>query len=336
MSTSRGHSAAGALISVVIALSVLATASWMLLNRSYIVDQLAVWQYQPDAAIEQLVLESGMGDKGKFYFYASHPILHESQDAFNAACPRQEKASAILGCYASGQIHVYDVPDERLAAVPAVTAAHEMLHAAWDRLPESEREYIGELLQVEYSKLQSSADSDLESRMAYYERTSPSDINNELHAIIATETSDIAEELEAHYDQYFEDRQQVVEMYSSYNDQFADLSRSAETLKQELERTSVEIQQMVDQYNTSIDTLNDDILVFNARAAGMYYQDEASFSRDRDTLSQRADELEQLRTTIDVKANEYEQKRLVYNEQVDESNSLLQALDSTLAPAPSI
>lgn len=336
MSTSRGRSRTGAILSVAVALIVLASATWLVLNRAYAVDQLAVWQYQPSADIADLAQQAQMSDRGVFYFYASRPTLHDEQAAFNAACPRQEKASAILGCYASGEIHVYDVPDERLAAVPAVTVAHEMLHAVWGRMSVGERERVGALLQAEYVKLQESSTSDLQSRMEYYERTSPNHIDNELHSIIATETAAISSELEAYYRQYFDDRQKVVQLYESYNDQFVALNRSTDTLQQELERLSAEIQQMTDRYNSDIDTLNDDILTFNARAAGAYYSDQSSFTRDRNALSARADELERMRAEIDARVDEYETKRLVYNEQVDESNSLLQSLDSTLAPAPSI
>lgn len=336
MSTSRARSGVAAAISLVVTLAVLAGAAWIFLNRHYVVDQLTVWQYQPSQEIAQLVEDSGMSSRGTFYFYASQPTLHQQQDAFNTACPRQEKASAVLGCYAGREIHIYDIPDPRLEAVPAVTAAHEMLHAVWDRLSVQERERISELLQAEYTKLQQSSTSDLKERMAYYERTSPEHIDNELHAIIATETSDISRELESHYEQYFDNRQSVVTLYESYNNKFVELTRTTDTLRQELEQLSGEISTMTDQYNTSIDALNSDILAFNARAAGAYYADEATFSRDRNALMARADELEQLRASIDAKMSEYEQKRVIYNEQVDESNSLLQSLDSTLAPAPSI
>lgn len=313
-----------------------AIAGWVLLNRAYILDQIVVWQYQPTEKIAQLARDSSMSSTGTFYFYAARPELHEEQSAFNAACPRQEKASAILGCYASGVIHVYDVPDERLEAVPAVTAAHEMLHSAWDRLSMNEREYVGGLLQAEYDKLKNSGTSDLESRMQYYVRTAPDHLDNELHSIIATEVADISDELEVHYATYFDNRRQVVELYESYNDRFVELNQTADMLRQELEQLSAEIAYMTDRYNSSIDALNNDITTFNSRANSGYYDSEASFARDRGLLTSRVDELDAMRSEIDAKAQEYEAKRLVYNEQVDESNSLLKSLDSTLAPAPSI
>ncbi len=50
------------------------------------------------------------------------------------------KRNAILGCYnpSSRDIYIYNVTNSELDGVKEVTAAHEMLHAAWERLSESE------------------------------------------------------------------------------------------------------------------------------------------------------------------------------------------------------
>ncbi len=78
-----------------------------------------------------------MNDTGEKLFYVHDPQLLSSQ-AFNEQCPAAEK-SIVLGCYDGVGIYIFDVQDERLAGVEEVTAAHEMLHAAYDRLSPSRR-----------------------------------------------------------------------------------------------------------------------------------------------------------------------------------------------------
>src|SRR5690606_32509048 len=99
------------------------------------------------------------------------------------------------------------VANAQLDGIKEVTAAHELLHAAWDRLSKSEQTRLGALLEEAYTKI---GTDELEERMAYYERTQPGERANELHSIIGTEMADVGEELETYYKKYFIDRQQIV------------------------------------------------------------------------------------------------------------------------------
>lgn len=334
--SSRGSSALWGIFSALLTVGLFAMGAWVLLNRQYVVDQLTVWQYEPTADIVQLADDSGMDEGGKFYFYASTPKLLADQEKYNAACPRTEEGSAILGCYVSGKIFVYDVPNERLEGVPPVTAAHEMLHAAYERMDEKDKAQVNTLLAAEYRKLLESGDAKFSERMEYYARTEPGERDNELHSIIGTEISDISASLEAHYAQYFADRGKVIALHGSYNDQFVTLEKNSTSLRTQLEQLSAEITAMTKQYNADIEALNADIETFNAQATTGVFSTEAAFSAARSSLVSRVDTLEQTRQSIDAKHAEYEEKRLAYNKTVDESNSLSRSLDSTLAPAPSI
>src|SRR6185295_11567695 len=74
-------------------------------------------------------------------FYVYHPVLEDKQ-AFNSHCTDSEK-TIVLGCYISRTgIYLYDVTDSRLNGVEQVTAAHETLHAAYERLSSSERKRV--------------------------------------------------------------------------------------------------------------------------------------------------------------------------------------------------
>lgn len=334
--TRRSSGSTPAIVSLVATIVFLVAAGWLILNRQYVIDQIVVWQYSPSENIEQLVTNSGMSEKGKFYFYASRPALSDAS-RFNQECKRQEESSAILGCYSAMRIFIYDIADERLAGIKEVTAAHEMLHAAYERMSEDEKSSVNALLDAEYQNILARSDDDaLKERMAYYARTEPGEHNNELHSIIATEVGNIEPVLEAHYRQYFEDRQKVVTLHGSYNSKFEELKQSSEQLRAELETLSDDINIASDQYNADITSLNADIEQFNAQADTGIYPTQAEFQAERDRLLSRVDELKQRRVGIDVKIADYEAKRLSYNKTVDESNSLTRSLDSSLAPAPSI
>jgi cell division septum initiation protein DivIVA len=339
MKAQTGHSGSGriaAIVSIFLTIALFAGACWVLLNRQYVIDQATVWQYQPSAEIEQLVRNTSMSETGKFYFYASTPHLYADKDAFNSSCPRQEESSAILGCYAARVIYIYDVPDERLQSVPEVTAAHEMLHAAYDRLGNQEKQRINTLLDSEYKKLLDSENEGLKERMQYYARTEPGERDNELHSIIGTEVQDISEELEMYYSKYFSDRQVVIGLHDLYNSRFAELRDNSEALKTELEKLSTQIKSMSDQYNADISALNKDIEAFNNRADAGGFSSQSAFGAARAELVERIDLLKRTRSDIDAKVVDYEAKRQTYNATVDESNSLTRSLDSSLSPAPSI
>ena len=333
---SRGSNTLWGVLSVLLTVALFAAGAWVLLHRQYVVDQLTVWQYEPTADIVSLADNSGMAEDGRFYFFASTPKLIANQKTYNSSCPRQEEGSAILGCYVSGKIYVYDVPDERLAGVPPVTAAHEMLHAVYERMSEGERKTVNDLLEAEYQKLLGAEDAKFRERMEYYARTEPGARDNELHSIIGTEIDNISSELEAHYAQYFDNRDKVVTLHDSYNNQFVALEQDSTSLRSQLERLSEEINTMTNQYNADIEALNADIETFNSQAASGAFSTEGSFNAARANLVTQIDTLEQTRQDIDARHVEYEQKRVAYNKTVDESNSLSRSLDSTLAPAPSI
>lgn len=110
------------------------------------------WTYQPTAQVAAVANRAGMNDSGKFAFYATHPSLEGTQK-FNEYCNRQEEGTAILGCYTNDRIYVYDVQDKRFDGIQEVTASHEMLHAVYQRLSDSDRTKVNGLVEKEYQKL---------------------------------------------------------------------------------------------------------------------------------------------------------------------------------------
>lgn len=325
---SRKLSFFGAIFSLLIIGGVI----WAVFNRQYIIDQSTVWSYKPSDEVSKIADDVGMSDLGKFYYYASRPKL-DSTSNFNEECQRKEQGNAILGCYKDGRIYIYDIDDQRLDGVKEVTAAHEMLHAAYDRLSESEKNRIDYLLGQEASKV---SDESFTERMEYYSRNQPGQHYNELHSIIGTEFSDIAPELEEYYKKYFNNRQKVVSLHGKYSGKFDELRQGTDTLKSQLEALSVKINNASQDYNNAVASLNSDISNFNSRAQSGDFSSQSEFDNERAALVGRMSKLKQDRANIDNLISQYETKRIEYNKLVDESNSLQQAMDSSLAPAPSM
>ena len=159
-----------------------------ILNRQYIIDKYNAWEFKPSPEIVQIANDVGLNENGRFYYFASRPELDFAKE-FNGECRSREQGNAILGCYKNQRIYIYNVNDERLNGLKEVTAAHEMLHAAYERLPESDKKAVNTLLEKEYRK---NSDAEFSKRMDYYKRNQPGEEYNELHSIIGTEFADIS------------------------------------------------------------------------------------------------------------------------------------------------
>lgn len=302
-------------------------------NRQYIMDVAHFWAYKPSPVIESIANKSAFTDGGKFAFYVTRPEVQTGAE-FNKHCDRKEQGTAILGCYVNDRIYIFDVTDERLDGIEEVTAAHEMLHAVYQRMSGDERAKIDKLIEMEYEKMKS--DPDLADRMAFYARTEPGERNNELHSIIGTEVTTVHADLEAHYAKYMSDRKGIVKLYNGYNKLFAQLESQAGVLSETLDKLSAEIESGMGEYNSGIKRLNADIANFNQRASAGDFPSQSAFNNERSELQRRVTAINDLRTAINQKVDQYESTRQQYNNTVTESHTLYESIDSTLAPAPSV
>lgn len=318
------------IISLLISVVLFVAAVWLFVYRQYAVDQFAVWQYQPTAEIEQVAKEAGFSDEGLFYFYASHPVIDGTSN-FNVECAKQEAGSAILGCYVHNNIFIYDITDPRLKGVKAVTAAHEMLHAAYARLSGEEKSQVDRLLDEAYQEIE---DENLDGRMQYYARTQPGQKHNELHSIIPTEILELSPELESYYGRYFNDRVSLVKLHDSYSSQFKKRIEKRKQIGQQMEKLAKEIEAATQQYNQGVADLNGDVANFNQNAMQGQFRSQYQFNQQRNSLLQRSANLSAIRDEINTNIKQYEKLRLQYNKLVDESNGLQKSIDSTLAPPP--
>lgn len=196
-------------------------ASLLVYNRQGITDWYRLKNYKPPTAIAQIAEQTTLTDYARRVFYVNNPEI-ETKQSFSDDCPNnsgKEKAN-ILGCYHSNQngISVLDVSDPRLDGVEQVTAAHETLHAAYDRLSNKEKQKINALLLDYYNH--GLVDQRIRSVIDIYKKTEPNDLTNEMHSIFGTEIVKLPSVLEDYYKKYFTNRVQVVAYSVKYQAEF--------------------------------------------------------------------------------------------------------------------
>lgn len=221
-------------------LGTLALAVVVLLNFQVITDWLALRNYQPPAAITALASQTSMTPQARRVFYVNHPELN-SKAAFGNLCPgAQREKTIILGCYHGKQhgIFLLDVADPRLSGVEDVTAAHEMLHAEYDRLSSNERHRVDAMLQAYF-------DNDLHDQriidtVAAYRTSEPKDVINEMHSVFGSEVANLPTGLAQYYQRYFNDRAVVVAHAAAYQAEFT--SRQTAIAQDDKQLAAIKIQ----------------------------------------------------------------------------------------------
>ncbi len=198
---------------------IMASSVWLVTHQQEVIDWWRLRDYEPSAQIKQLVVDSGMSEEGERLFYVHAPELLEKSQ-FKGKCEIGEE-TIILGCYISNEkIYVFNVDNPRLNGIEEVTAAHEMLHAVYDRIKGKEKEILDKNLSEYFSTLD---DARLTKTIDSYRKRDESIVNNELHSILGTEIRELTPELEKHYSKYFENRLDVVRLAEEYEAEFTSL-----------------------------------------------------------------------------------------------------------------
>lgn len=333
MTSPKKHSLLSHIVAFAIFVLLGCGALWLFFHRQYAIDQIVVWQYHPTSEVASIASRAQLSSHGKFIFYAAQPSV-EDATSFNKDCTSVEQSTAILGCYAHEQIYVYNVTDSRLDGIKETTAAHEMLHAAYERLSAGERQHVNGLLEAEYAKLKD--DKDFSARMAIYARTEPGERDNELHSIIGTEVHTISPALETYYAQYFTNRQALVDLHDDYSALFTQLSAKKDALAKQLTALQAQISTETDQYNNAVARLNADIEAFNNKAASNGFKSQGEFDTERAALLNRINALDDQRAAVNNDIATYQDLYTQYQAVVGQSETLNRSIDSKLAPAPSL
>ncbi len=282
--------------------------------------------YDPPATVAQLARDTTMSGYSRKVFYVNHPDL-ESKGEFNQHCPQTEQ-TIVLGCYVkNGGIYLYNVQDKRLAGVEEVTAAHELLHALYDRLSDGEKSEVNGLLKQAYAGVN---DPRIRKNISSYQREG-ANITNELHSILGTEVRNLPKQLEDYYQKYFSNRLKIVDYSENYEQIFTSNQAKIVSLKKDIDSAKTELNNL----HSSIDSLR------------------AQVSEDYDQLQQLSNngQVEEFNNRVPAynakvnllraKIEEFNQKvsyvnELVrrYNQLSVEQSSLYRALDSHIKSAP--
>lgn len=320
-------------LNLVLFIVLLAASAFIIFFRQRIVDQISFWQFEPTSEVSALTNRLALTSEGTFYLYASHPDIESAAD-FNSSCSRIENTTSILGCFSNNQIYIYDVTDKRLDGIREVTAAHEMLHAVYQRLSDAEKDQLSILLEAEYKKL--SSDANFVDLMAFYAKTEPGERFNELHSVIGTSVANLDPQLEAHYQKYFFNRQTIVAYNDAYNSVFNDLSNQAAALSEQLNILNASIPTASDQYNISARVLNADVDSFNIRANNGDFDSWNQFYSERAELVSRSATINATRVSINADIENFNTLLNKYNSIALESQQLYNSIDSTLVDAESL
>jgi len=318
------------LIRLVISLGLLLSALFMFLNRQQLLDQYTVWQFRPSTEIAAVADRSQLTGHGKFLFYASQPQLLP-RDPFNDACRSiATEQTAVLGCYSMNRIYLFAIDSQKLDGIKEVTAAHEMLHAAYQRLSDSERSRVNALLEKQSFGADEVRINEL---MAEYAKSEPGERLNELHSILGSELRTLDPELEAYYGRYFSDRSKLVALSEKYQSVFAELKTRQESLISELNMLADTVEQQGAVYKRDLQVLSSDVEAFNAEARSGQMSSTA-YAIGRSALEARQRDLKADYDWIQELIAQYDQKHFELASINTESNALNRSINSSLTPVP--
>lgn len=233
---------------LLIFLALLSAIAVLALNGQAIVDWFKLRGYEVPASISKLATDDTMTAEARHLFYVNRPQLTNGSE-FTDNCPKGGEKTVILGCYIGndGGIYLYKVTDQRLAGIEEVTAAHEMLHAAYRRLSGGEKKRIDALLTNYYKN--GLNDERVLSVMESYKKSEPNDLPNEMHSIFATELSTLPAPLETYYKRYFTDRNAVVRYMAAYREEFT----SRQTQREAYDARLKQLRPLVDEIDKTLE-----------------------------------------------------------------------------------
>ncbi len=262
-------------------------------HRQAISDWMILRDYRPSPTVMRLSRDTAMTPYAQKLFYINNPQILSGKP-FTTQCPLAAEKTVILGCYRGKDrgIFLHTVTDERLHGVVEVTAAHEMLHAAYDRLSGAAKKRIDTLLVAYYER--GLTDERVKDTLEAYKKSEPHQLPNEMHSIFGTEVATLPAELETYYQTYFLNRNAVTNLMRSYQAEFT-------SRRDQVERYDAELSTL----KTSIETC------------------EQQLAYQKNTLEARASQMSRLRSEGNTAA--YNSQVSGYNQAVEEYNQLLES-----------
>lgn len=240
-------------------LSLIGLAILAVIHRQDIIDWWRLQNYHPQADVIQLADDDTMIGRGRNLFYVSKPEI-DDRNQFNQTCVGTGEKSLVLGCYRAQRIYVFNVTDRQLNGVKEVTSAHEMLHAAYERLSTSEKNRVNAMLDPIIKNM---TDQRILGLIQLYNAQEPGELYNEMHSVLATEYRNLSPELEQYYKQYFADRGKIVSyseryeaVFSASKARIADMDAKLTSLKSQIDSANHELAAQDQALNQAATQLN--------------------------------------------------------------------------------
>jgi hypothetical protein len=282
-------------------------------------------QYEAPPQVAKLATTTTMTDTARRLFYLNEPTIESHKSAQNL-CKGTEH-TVVLGCYVPNQgIFLQEVADPRLQGVMEVTAAHEMLHVAYQRMSLLEQTKLNKLLQAALEQLQNPRITQL---VAAYREQDPNVVNNELHSILGTEVRNLSPELEEHYRKYFTDRSTIVAFSERYEGVFTTIRTRAKqiasqlaTLKSTIESLEAQVKSEEASISTERSTIERD------RSANP----EADYRSRIASFNSRVQSFQALVARFNEQTNIYNQNLATYKSLALEEKSLVESLQNKTSP----
>ncbi|HEX7259503.1 MAG TPA: hypothetical protein VF272_01065 [Candidatus Saccharimonadia bacterium] len=235
-------------------------------------DQILDWYYlrgyTPPARVAELADKATMTENGRRIFYRAKPQMLKDRPSLVKSCRVEGEKTIELGCYLStNQIFLLNIQQPDLKDEEIVTAAHEALHAVYDRMSNKERREINTRLRAAAATI---TDSSLAERLSAYRQLEPGEEDNELHSIIGTEYPNLSPELERHYLKYFTNRAQIVSYSQSFNQRFDGLHKQIVQLDAEIQAIKLRMRQYLEAgristHNALVPHVNELITEYNQK-----------------------------------------------------------------------
>ncbi len=295
------------------------------LNRQFLSDQILALTYQPSNEIANIENSLQLTSEGQRIFRASQPAI-EDQEAFNEHCQSHNVDVSVLGCYTNAHIYLYNVDKSELQGIKEATAAHELLHAAWARLSDNDKNDISAKLDAYYNEHK----NELGKEMGLYNEEQRLD---ELHSRVGTEGKNLPSDLSAYYAKYFYNQAHIVSYYDFYNGTFKALQTQADKLLGEIDELKAKIESQTNEYKTRSEALSSQIAEFNQCAnTADCFSSQYEFNNRRNALIDEQQALEQLYQDIDHNIHIYNQKVKTYNANVFRTRNLQNSINSNSQP----
>lgn len=280
--------------------------------RQQIIDHVHAYEQRDNQTIARYADVLKTTYKGSFLLRASQAQV-DDRTSFNKNCGGLVEKTVVLGCYSGQRIYVYNVSDPRLEGIKEVTMAHELLHAVYERLDTRQKADVNKLLEQQYASV---TDERFREVVKSYEKLEPGEQLNELHSMLATEQARLSPALEQYYNQYFNNREAIVQMSKNYEDVFRELENKQKALVDELNTIAADLEKSSAAYQKNADLLMRDIEAFNARARRGEFSSRSAFDATRTALAARQDALELERNRINRAIDTYNEDK----KQLDELN----------------